>query len=323
MENASVYRGFQFGLEAIPGTPVAANRRLLQPIFSSPMPEIPVAQHRGAGAKANVAAVVGKEHTEQSFEGVLGFNELLFLLSAHLLVPSGPTANAFVFKPATFGPDTIKTFTVQTGSSAQAERFAYGFVPDVQMRFTLVENSLSGAVHGRGLEDDAALTANPTVIPHVPVPPKGWKVLVGEQADMSDLTELTRVLEFEFSSQGKWAGRPFADPTQGSFTTIVERAAELTAQLVLQHDSESAAFMDALRGGELRFLRLLATGPEISPGVDYQLQIDFPFRFINNDRGEDEELATSTFDLEPAYDAGFDTSGGHLKITLTCASTLA
>ncbi|MFN3652357.1 MAG: hypothetical protein ACK47B_22505 [Armatimonadota bacterium] len=319
-ERASVLERSQIGVEAVPGTAVACGHRLMLTRIE-PRPVVAVRHRRGIGSKYGVAAEAGREHTEARLEGEAGYNELVYLLAAHLCTPvfGGSTAT---FVPDPFGPDTVRTLTVQAGTSARAEQFDYGIVRTLQLRFTGTEVAVTGEMFGRELAEGAALTPNAAPVGTVLIGPGDWKVRVGTAMNGGDLADLTRVLECELLSRNKWKPGFFAGGSgEESFTREVELAPETRVRLALEHDAVSAGFMATLRSAESRLLRIEANGPEVSPGTAYQLRIEMPFRFVECDRGDRDELFGSVYTLEPTYDAAFNGTGGVMKVSVTSGVT--
>jgi hypothetical protein len=302
-ERATVFEACQVGLESAPGVGVSASARLLD-VTIEPRPVVPVREYRPAGGKFSTAATVGKEHTEASIEGVIGFNSITYLLQSLLKAGTssgGGADKTWTFKPAAWSPDTMKTLTVEAGSGVRAEKFVYGIVTGLTFRFTREEAALSGEMIGRGLQEGIALSGASDVA-QVPVNPKKVDIYVGAAA--GSLVKLNRCLEAEFSIRGRQSPLFCFDSTQDSFVATVERAPELSAQLVLEHDSEASAFMADLRAAAQKFCRILATGPALG-GSAYSLQITFPFVFRESERGDQDDVYGSTWDLLPQYETAF------------------
>lgn len=301
-ERASVLQAVQIAVEVTPGTAVAASKRLLCTQIN-PVPKVPVKPFRPTGGKVATAATAGKEMSEASIEGVLAFNDLVYLLSGVLV--AGTTAGAGVdktwtFQPATFSADTMKTFSVEVGSSTRAEKFAYGVITDLMLRFTQEEAAISGRMFGRTLGEGATMTASPTDIAQVPVNPKNVNVFVG--SSVGSLTKLNRCLEAELRFGGRQAPLFTFDSTQDSFVAPVERAVETSAQIVLEHDSEASAFMTDLRAATRKIARISVSQGDTGAAVPYSLTITFPFVFGEQDRGDRDNVYGSTWNLIPQYD---------------------
>jgi hypothetical protein len=258
----------------------------------------PVKPYRPAGDKFTTQVLVGKEHTHAKIEGALSYTELTYLLASLIGGTSVTT-----FKPDPFEPDTPKTFTVEVGSSAGANKFVYGLVTDLNLRFTREEASCSGAMIGQALQEGITMTASPVNLAKAPVNPKDVDVYVGDA--VGSLTKLARCLEAEVGIKSRWSPGFFFDSTAPSFSTHVEKAPEVSTQVVVEHDSVAAGLMSDLRSAKQKFLRIKANGPEYSTGNPYTLQITMPVFILENDRGDHDSLLGSTFNMVPDYESGF------------------
>jgi hypothetical protein len=121
-ERATVYEGVQIGVETTPGTAVPANKRLLGlDIDFDSMTDIK--PYRPQGNKFFTTQQVGKEFTSGRIQGVLCFNDLLYLASSWLsnAVITTPANNSkwnvtgasgpwgFTFKGSVLAPATYAT----------------------------------------------------------------------------------------------------------------------------------------------------------------------------------------------------------------------
>lgn len=119
------------------------------------------------------------------------------------------------------------------------------------------------------------------------------------------LTQLTKALEFEWNIGSRFSGEMTLDASQDSFTEHVERAPEHSVQLVLEHNSDSAALMADMRNKQTKFLMVEAIGPVIetvsSQPYYYRFQMLFGFKFTDNDRGDQDDVYGATYTLTPMY----------------------
>ena len=131
------------------------------------------------------------------------------------------------------------------------------------------------------------------------------------------LTKLTKALEFEWSIGNRFSGEMTLDAAEDSFTEHIERAPEHSVNLVVEHDSIAAGYMTSMRNKTTKYLQLEAIGPVIetvsSQPFYYRLKMLFAFKFIDNDRGDQDDVYASTFVLQPIYNT---TVGGVIKVTI-------
>ena len=166
VERATVNQVTQIGVEATPGTAVAALKKL-QALSIEPGIKANINSYRPMGAKYQTIAALGKEWTEASIEGPLAYNDLTYLLASVLsyaapVQQGGTAAYLWTFTPAQSAEDTVKTFTVESGSPVRAGRFTYGLVNELGITITRDEATVSGSMFGRRYEDDVHLSTNAT-----------------------------------------------------------------------------------------------------------------------------------------------------------------
>lgn len=183
-ERATVNEVTQIGKETTAGTVVAASKRLLCTQIM-PVPDIPVEPYRPAGFKVNTTAIRQKEMTTADIEGVVCYNDLVYLFSgileqATITTPTGATnTRRWTFVPSSTAPDTTDTFTVEHGGPNGAERFAFASMDSLTMTWNRTEATIGGSMIGRAFTSGITLTASPTDIPELPVDPHTVSIYVG------------------------------------------------------------------------------------------------------------------------------------------------
>ena len=121
---ASVFQGIQVGVEGTPGTPVAANKKLLA-VSMIPSPQTETKPFRAMGNKYASFASLNKEWSSIKIEGVPTYNEIVYLLSGllHYAAPVQQGATAaykWTFLSNTSAADVGKSFTIEQGDTNQA-----------------------------------------------------------------------------------------------------------------------------------------------------------------------------------------------------------
>ena len=107
-------------------------------------------------------------------------------------------AYKWTFTPAQSAEDTIKTFTVEQGSSVRAGRFAYGLVTQLGVKFDRSGVAVTGAMLGHAYEDGVTMTGTPAAIAVQPIQPTEVSVYMDTTGASIGTTKLTRVLRAEF-----------------------------------------------------------------------------------------------------------------------------
>lgn len=286
-ERASVFEAISIGVESTPGTEVDANKRL-EAISLELNREGSIEIFRPDGLKFGTLATVGKEHTTGNISGILDYANLVYLLSSLVSyaapVQQGATAAyLWTFTPDTDGPDTVKTFTVEQGSSVRAHQFEYGMVTGLEFSFAGGDSqiSLSGSMIGQDLRDGITMTAAPTTVEAVPVHPKQATLkLATTQAGLAGASALTRVLAADWHYNDKF-GPLFTVSTDDSFSAVVERAGSLGGSFTLEADSAGMAFLASVQAGTQYWIQYQFTGALIETSYYYQITLQMPIQFTS------------------------------------------
>lgn len=160
---ASVFNATQLGVETTKGTRVQTVRRLLSTGFMI-KPSIPIKPFTPQGTKYATESVGGKEHTVGDANGTAAFNDMCYLLStllttAVISTPSGATATRqWVFSPVSRGPDNPVTYTVEMGSSVEAERAVEVLLDGLTLKVMKEEASTAGTILGKITSENIAMS---------------------------------------------------------------------------------------------------------------------------------------------------------------------
>lgn len=279
-EVATVNNVVQVGVETTPGTSVAANK-LLQALSIEPGIATDVAMFRPMGSKFSTVGAQGRESVEARLSGPATYTEIVYILSSvfayaapvQISPPSG-TAYRWTFTPAQSAADTIKTYTVEQGSSTRARKWTYGLVTEFGYSLNRSEFTFSGAMIGQRLQDGITLTASPTAIELVPILPTQVDVYLDTSSASLGTTKLTRVLSVDFSMGSRFSPVWPLDSTLTSFATHVETPPTSELRIMLEADSQGMALLTPLRNGDKRFIRIKAVGAQIETGNFYTFQHD-------------------------------------------------
>lgn len=308
-ERASILQAVQLGVEVTPGTPVAANRKLLATSIE-PGIQATVNQFRPAGGKFMTVAALGKEWVEADIAGAGVYTDPVYLLASvmNYAAPAqqgATTAYKWTFSPAQAAEDTIKTYTVEFGGAVRAARFAYGLVTEFGMEFDRENIGITGAMIGKALEDGVTLTATPTEIALTPILPKHVDIFVDTTAAGLGTTKLLRVLSGSFSIGNRYNPVWPLNSALSGFAAHVEVEPELTFEMMVEADAAGMALLTALRDGSKRFIRLKATSDQLAGvGFPYVFQIDFCGSIVEPQEFSDEDgVYAIGFQFRGTYDA--------------------
>ncbi len=278
-ERTTVLQTCQFGAETTPGTAVATNRRMPSISLTSSI-EGDTVKIPASGLKFPVGYVPGKEWSSAKLSGQPTYDELLYLLVSLMSYAAGvqqaaTTAYKWTTDLASATEDTIKTWTVETGSAVRAHKFAYGLVTDLTLKGDRSKIDLSGTMIGQRITDGITLTASPTVIDQVPIMPGEVSIYADTTSAGLGGTKLSRVLSWELAIKGRYGPLWVVDAAQASWATHVELPVDVSLKLLVEADSTGMGFLTTLRNRSKTFLRLGATSPTLAgTAIPYALQFD-------------------------------------------------
>lgn len=277
-ERASVTQGIQIGVETVPGTPVAANR-LLTSLSIEPGIQFDFNRFRPIGQKVASIITPGREWVESGISGVGSYSEIMYLLSSILknvtpVQQGGTTAYKWTYDPAVRTEDTVKTYTVEQGSTARAHKHAYGLVTEVGMTYTRSGIEVSGAMVGQALTDAITLTGSPTAVEEKPMLPKDTTVYLDTTSAGLGGTALARVLEASWTIGDRFNPVWRLMKTDTSFVSHVETEPTAQVTLLVEADSEGMGILTAARAGGTRFLRIRSASDDLA-GTAFPYIFDF------------------------------------------------
>lgn len=292
-ERSTISQVVQIGVETVPGTPVAAARRL-QALSIEPSVSADVDVFRPQGQKFAALSSLGKEWVEADLSGRATYDEIVYPLSSVLTAATPVTTGTgqrWTFSPSSTAEDSPRTFTVEHGSAFRADRFAYGLVNEFSMNFSRDSVELGGSMIGRALVDAIVLTAAPTAVPLVPILPTQIDVFMDNTYAGLGTTKLGRLLSAEFSLGSRYGPLWVLDSANPGFVAHVETEPDATLDLVAEADAQAMGLaLGAMRDGSTRFIRIRATGPVIGAGptaysfsLDVAAKVESPGDFSDED----------------------------------------
>lgn len=273
-ERSTISQSVQIGVEATPGTAVAASKRLGSIGFAIGV-QTETSTRRPTGQKYASLEVLGKEWSEADIEGGPVYTELPYIFSSlmsegtvtQIMDGATPTgAYRWIFDSNTFGEDNPLTFTVEQGSAARAHRVSNGIITDFDLSWSREEVEIGGTMLARAIEDGITLTANPTGLDQVPVKPTDLSVYMDDSAAALGTTKMLRALSGETNVGSRFTPLWVVDRDLNSFVTTIEGEPEVGFSLTQMADQQGMDNLVALRNGETRFCRLEAVGPVIYAG---------------------------------------------------------
>lgn len=225
-------------------------------------------------------------------------------------------ARLWVFKPTQNDVDTLQTYTLEKGSSVDAARVAYAIFTELGLSITNKAVQMTGKFIGQKIADAISLTGGASDVTLSPVATGEVSVWAG--SSILGMTRLTRALETKWDLKGRSVPVLTLDDSVSGYSATAEGMPEMTASIVVAHDTVADGFMTDMRARTAKYLRIRAVGAAIESGYSNMIQITMPFRFQQPKRGVNSDLYTSTFDLAGQYDTGL---GAALEVRMITSLT--
>lgn len=279
-ERSALTQGVQVGVEATPGTSVAANKKLVS-IGIDPGIEMEPSVFRPMGQKYPSVISPGKEWVEFDLEGVGNYSEVIYPLSSCLVAPGAPatvdgTGRTWAFAPASAAEDTVKTFTVEQGGVVRAHKFTHALVSELEFTFNRDGVEIGGSGFGQSLSDNITLTAAPTTPPEVPIMGKEIDVYMDTTSAGLGTTKLTRALEAVWTLGDRFNPLWVLNSANSSFVAAVESEPTGELELTVEADAQGMSILPIMRAGSTRFFRIKATSATLAGATTepYSMSLD-------------------------------------------------
>ncbi len=328
-ERGIVFQGAQIMLEATPGSMPAApqpRRLLATKIMAVPKPK-PV-PFKDAGTKGITQVQQAEEVTEANITGALSYTELPYLLESLLKKSPAPVLSGTQTYTRTYVIDARnptafpQTYTVETGSSLGAERFAFALMKQLTLKTSKSAATVDGMMIGWPLQDGSSptpvvLTPGGTDVVKAQIDPSSIGVYIGDNPP--SLTRLVTPLDTELRLNGLWKEQEYQNDTNKSYDGVVECAPDFGIKITAGNSSQCYMLLSRLRVGQSIYVGLQAKGAviEVVGGVTYTygLLAILPCKVVSTGREDKDSLYAHDFDFAVAD----DTTLGLCKIAITTA----
>lgn len=323
-EVSSLFNGVQVGAEstASPGTAVSASKLLnylnFQPTFWAGDFNI----MRPMGQKVGSGVAPGYDYTSWELSSDVGsYSEMVYPLASLLkdVTPSTveTTAKLWTFKPTGRSEDTIRTYTVETGSATRAQKATFVAVTGLELTFNRSTGvTVAGTAIGQQIQDNITLTGSPTAIEDAPILPTHLDVYLDPTSGALGSTKLTRdfnaVFRYNDARAAVWA----INSANSSWVNLVETPPTVEVELTVEADSQGMGPLVTARAGTIQYIRLSAVST-VNAGAataKYQMLIDMAGKITAISGPDDTDgIKTVTYTFSGMYDSAWS-SGTYLTI---------
>jgi hypothetical protein len=276
-ERASAFQQCQIGLESTAGTAVAATVNL-QSISITPKPAMSVQKFRPQGKLFPTVVALGKDYTTASISGTPCFEEIGHIF-ASVLAKGTATEGVTPYTIDSDAPNDPQTYTVEFGPAGGAgEKFAYGIITGLGLKWTREAFELSGDMIGRAMADMATITTV-AAADVTPILPGNFDFYLSD--GVAGTTKLTRCFSVDVNISGRWQAIWPADSSTTGFPAIVEAIPEGSIKMLLEADTQGKTPLATIRAGNAT--KYFIMHAEVTGG--YELDIEMAVKV-----GEPEEF---------------------------------
>lgn len=295
-ERTSVTQVVQFGVETTKGTSVAANRYLPSVMLNVGV-QTSMTEVKSSGNKFPVLEVLGKEWTSiKAPAQPMTYDEIVFFLTS-LFAYAAPaqqaatTAYKWTHALASSSEDTVKSFTIEQGSSLRAHKATYAQMMGMTLSGDRDKVDFSAEFLAQAISDGITLTASPTAIPQVPILAKDVTIYSDTTSGGLGTTKLDRLLSWELSLNNKVGPLWVVDKSATSFVALVETPIDATFKFMVEADANGMGQLTKLRASTRQFMRIQITsdtnaGTAIPYSARFDMAIDLseqPSEFSDKD----------------------------------------
>lgn len=318
VDRAKVTEAVQVGLEATPGTPVAAPTNIRSVSIETKIGG-QADFFRPDGRKFNALAETNMEWTTWTMNGKPTYTEMGWLLAPMFGNPS-PSSSGVAVKTRVYSMlDTTiltpKTITIEKGNSVRAQKMAYGLLTDLGFTFSRSAGlTLTGTGIGQLWTDGITMTASPVDVPLVPMVGKELDFYIDATGAALGTTKMLRAFHVEPSISGVYSPLWAINSAVTSYAGHVDTAPTTGLKITVEADAAGMAYLTQYRADTTIFARLKSTGPVIDTAIPYSFTYDAALLIKTVTPDEDESgVTTVTYETEFVKDT---TWGKALELTL-------
>lgn len=325
-ERATLTQGVQLGVESTPGTSVAANKKLLSTSIETKV-KADINSFRPMGTKFSTTEILGKEWAEFDIEGQGSYQDTSYLLSS-CLAYSAPVqitttgAYTWTFAPSSTSDDTVKTYTIEHGSSVRAHKLTNALLTEIEYDFSRDGVEIKGSGIGQKITDGITLTSTPTSIAEKPMLPTDVDVYLDTTSAGLGTTKLTRALNANIKVTDRFGPVWVLNSANTSFVSTIETEPKAEFTVMVEADSQGMGLLSDMRSTTTKFIRVSATSADnagTSGSNKYSFQWDFAAKVKEIGDFSDED---GIYAIEWTFDMVHDPTWGK-AMTVSCVNSLS
>jgi len=309
----------QLGVETVLGTPVAANR-ILRSLSFMPTFERETSFFTPRGHRYPTAQLIQKEHGVGTYEGIMCYNSLLYVLCSVFAAPSPAAIGAATLAKkwsgtaSTSGNEAGKSYTFETGDATAVDKYPAGLLTTLTLGLDQSEAKVNGDLITRKPTFNASQTATPTSIVARPVMRSHLAFYLDPTLGAIGTTKVAAMRETVSIGTKKHAVWVH-DPALSSWEDVVDVPVDFTWSFIMPHNSQSRSYLDSVIAGPgMQYFRVQATGAQIDTDtatpVYESIKLDIAGKFDKPKPTDEEDVYAYEYTFRAMHD---DTMGAAFK----------
>lgn len=225
--------------------------------------------YRNQGRRFKAATRINKDFVDGKSSGDASFTELIYPFSSHwgIITPTA-VASANVAKDWKFpipmsGAITPQTYWMQFGDAVRADEWGGTVFSGTTLKGTREGVTAESPFFGQSLQDNATLSAAPTLLPATQIMGKHWQIFRDPSAGALGSTLLTRAADWELAYTGGFTPWFAGNRASATYTTPVDREPKTQFQITLEADTNGMTGLSDARAGNVEYFRVFAQGDPV------------------------------------------------------------
>lgn len=265
-EISTINQTVQIGIEATPGTAVAAAKRLDCYDFQFGI-KGNFKTTAGTGRKYDSVQQLNAEWIDGTLTGNMDFNGIPYLLAGAMGIVS-PTAHGssavakdYIYDAILSGSRQPQTYSFEQGDSVRAHKFAYGLITKFGYKFTRqTDASVSGSILAQRVLDGITMTASPTPVPLVPMTGQQFDLYLDSAFGSIGTSQVLKPLSVEFSFDNIYGPAWYINRAINSYSAHVDLKPTTMVKFMVAADAAGMASLGDMRTGVTKYLRVESVG---------------------------------------------------------------
>jgi hypothetical protein len=171
-------------------------------------------------------------------------------------------AYTWTYAPSSTAVDTVKTYTIEQGSSVRAHKITNALVTEVEYDFSRKGVDIKGSGIGTAISDGITMTASPSTIAEKPILPTDVDIYLDNTSGGLGTTKLTRAVKCNVKVSDRFGPVWVLNSANTSYVATIESEPKAEVKLMVEADTAGMALLTNMRNTSTQFMRVSCTSPD-------------------------------------------------------------